>query len=107
MSKQTVQVKRYKGERAFAKDAEKMMATGWHIEGQSTRKQVYSLATGIFTRKGISTVTWVKDPAPATSSAAAGWFPDQQGRHELRYWDGAQWTKHVADAGVGSVDDAY
>ena len=37
-----------------------MYSAGWHIEGQSTRKQVYSLTTGVFTKKGISTVTWVR-----------------------------------------------
>lgn len=34
---------------------------------------------------------------------AAAWHPDPTGRHELRYWDGAQWTEHVSDGGVQSV----
>lgn len=33
---------------------------------------------------------------------AAAWHPDPTGRHELRYWDGNQWTEHVSDAGVVS-----
>ncbi|MDH3705168.1 MAG: DUF2510 domain-containing protein [Acidimicrobiia bacterium] len=33
-----------------------------------------------------------------------GWHADPLGRHESRYWDGAQWTEHVADAGVQSTD---
>jgi hypothetical protein len=36
--------------------------------------------------------------------ADAGWYADPHGRHEQRYFDGAQWTDHVADAGVASVD---
>lgn len=28
----------------------------------------------------------------------AGWFPDPSGEDELRYWDGAGWTAHVAAA---------
>jgi len=40
--------------------------------------------------------------SPAT--APAGWHPDPQGRHELRYWDGAKWTDHVSDAGVTATD---
>jgi uncharacterized RDD family membrane protein YckC len=32
------------------------------------------------------------------------WAPDPLGRHEYRYWDGGQWTEHVADHGVNSVD---
>jgi uncharacterized protein YxjI len=38
---------------------------------------------------------------PATP---AGWFPDPMGRHEQRYWDGVQWTEHVASHGRQSVD---
>ncbi len=34
----------------------------------------------------------------------AGWHPDPQGRHEMRYWDGAKWTDHVSDAGVTAKD---
>ncbi len=34
---------------------------------------------------------------------AAAWHPDPTGRHELRYWDGTQWTEHVSDAGVQAV----
>ncbi|PKQ19840.1 MAG: hypothetical protein CVT66_08245 [Actinobacteria bacterium HGW-Actinobacteria-6] len=40
-------------------------------------------------------------PAP---SVPAGWHPDPHGRHELRFWDGSQWTSNVSDAGVQSVD---
>ncbi len=40
-------------------------------------------------------------PAP---SIPAGWHPDPHGRHELRFWDGCQWTSNVSDAGVQSVD---
>ncbi len=34
----------------------------------------------------------------------ASWYPDPLGRHELRYWDGAQWTEHVSSHGRQSVD---
>lgn len=33
-----------------------------------------------------------------------GWLPDPTGRHDHRYWDGAAWTEHVADAGVAGND---
>jgi uncharacterized protein YxjI len=32
------------------------------------------------------------------------WYPDPLGRHELRYWDGSQWTEHVSSHGRQSVD---
>jgi hypothetical protein len=34
----------------------------------------------------------------------AGWYPDPNQQHELRYWDGQQWTHHVADRGVATID---
>ena len=41
--------------------------------------------------------------APATSSAGQ-WAPDPYGRHQYRWWDGAQWTGNVSDHGVVGVD---
>ncbi len=34
----------------------------------------------------------------------AAWHPDPTGRHQYRYWDGNEWTSHVADNGVAGVD---
>ena len=34
----------------------------------------------------------------------AAWHPDPFGRHELRYWDGSEWTEHVSDGGVAATD---
>ena len=41
-----------------------------------------------------------------TSSAAApaAWYPDPSKRFELRYWDGAEWTEHVARGGQQFTD---
>jgi uncharacterized protein YxjI len=35
---------------------------------------------------------------------APGWYPDPFGRHETRWWDGGQWTEHVASHGRQGVD---
>lgn len=35
---------------------------------------------------------------------APDWFPDPLQRHELRYWDGNQWTEHVVTRGVQDRD---
>lgn len=32
------------------------------------------------------------------------WHNDPTGRHQYRYFDGVQWTDHVSDNGVSSVD---
>lgn len=37
-------------------------------------------------------------------SVAPGWLADPTGRHQLRYWDGRQWTSHVSDGGVQGSD---
>jgi len=42
--------------------------------------------------------------AGSASAAPAAWYPDPVGRHEYRYWDGAAWTAHVADAGETLLD---
>ena len=34
----------------------------------------------------------------------AAWHPDPTGRHQLRYWDGQDWTEHVSDHGVQAID---
>jgi hypothetical protein len=43
--------------------------------------------------------------APATPStraptAPASWYADPLGQHQYRYWNGADWTEHVADNGT-------
>ena len=46
-----------------------------------------------------------KSRTPAAGAAAsAGWMQDPASRHQLRYWDGAQWTASVSDNGVQSTD---
>jgi uncharacterized RDD family membrane protein YckC len=39
-----------------------------------------------------------------TPQNPARWAADPLGRHQYRYWDGAQWTDHVADDGVVGHD---
>ncbi len=39
-----------------------------------------------------------------TSGHPPNWYPDPWGRHEHRYYDGANWTEHVASHGRQSVD---
>ncbi len=42
--------------------------------------------------------------AAATSTTPAGWYPDPSGRFEMRYWDGGQWSEHVARGGQQFTD---
>jgi len=36
--------------------------------------------------------------------SASGWYPDPASIHELRYFDGANWSEHVSNQGVVGVD---
>lgn len=38
------------------------------------------------------------------SGPTADWYEDPMHRHQYRYWDGANWTDHVADAGQTATD---
>ena len=40
----------------------------------------------------------------ATAMDAAQWHPDPMERHELRYWNGSEWTDSVSDDGVVTSD---
>jgi len=44
-----------------------------------------------------------KSPA-APKGRAPGLYADPAQKHELRYWDGEEWTASVSDAGVQSTD---
>lgn len=39
-----------------------------------------------------------------TGAAQSDWYPDPFGRYQYRYWDGSQWTHHVATQGQQGVD---
>jgi hypothetical protein len=39
-----------------------------------------------------------------SAAAPAAWYPDPSKRFELRYWDGAEWTEHVARGGQQFTD---
>jgi hypothetical protein len=46
----------------------------------------------------------VAPPGVEPASATARWSVDPTGRHQCRYWDGANWTPHVADNGALGED---
>ena len=56
----TVKVERYKGDKELERGIQKMLAKGWTVSNQASRKATYSLMTGLLTRKQIHTVTFVK-----------------------------------------------
>jgi hypothetical protein len=65
-------------------------ANGAGADGQVGRPPATSTAPG--------------EAAVTAANKPAGWRTDPTGRHELRYWSGSSWTKHVSDDGKRSVD---
>ena len=42
--------------------------------------------------------------SPFSRLPPPGWHPDPSGRHWWRWWDGRDWTDHVADGGAPYLD---
>jgi hypothetical protein len=42
--------------------------------------------------------------ATSIPGVPAAWYADPAARHEMRWWDGAQWTAYVADGGEQAHD---
>ena len=65
------------------------------------------LLLGVFGPLGIVVAAIVKSNPDANlppPPIGAQWAPDPTRRHELRLWDGRQWTGHVTDRGVSGWD---
>jgi hypothetical protein len=43
-------------------------------------------------------------PAPGAAPVGPSWQRDPTGRHAQRYWDGQQWTAHVANGSATAID---
>ena len=91
---------------ALANELTKKSSEGWEIvDIVSTFDGQYCA----FLRRPVSTstaqpVTPVTSPVVNSSGAPAAWYTDPSGRFELRYWDGKEWTEHVARGGRQFTD---
>ena len=63
-----------------------------------------AVATAVAVGEASEAVRVSEASGDARTQPAAAWFPDPHGRHQLRYWDGQNWTRHVSDDGVQSTD---
>jgi uncharacterized protein YxjI len=45
-----------------------------------------------------------QQPVQQPTAVQPNWYADPYGRHEYRYFDGAQWTQHVSTGGRAGVD---
>ena len=65
------------------------------------------LLLGVFGPLGIVVAALVKTNPDANlppPPMGAQWAPDPTRRHDLRLWDGRQWTGNVSDAGTPGFD---
>lgn len=52
----------------------------------------------------VTTHITVTETTPSSVAAPAAWYADPSNRFELRYWDGSEWTEHVARGGQQFTD---
>ena len=64
------------------------------LRRQTSGTPVTVTATQTATAEGTTTGT----------AAPAAWYADPSKRYELRYWDGKEWTEHVARGGQQFTD---
>ena len=101
---------------ALAAELTKKSAEGWEVvnivptfDGRYCaflRRPTSSTAP--ISQAASTSTTQATNSAPMTSTtsaaAPAAWYPDPSKRFELRYWDGAEWTEHVARSGQQFTD---
>ena len=95
---------------AMANELTKKSSEGWEVvEILPTFDGRYCA----FLRRPVSSTSEIVASAPATvatssssgsASVPAAWYADPSGRYELRYWNGKEWTEHVARSGQQFID---
>jgi len=95
---------------AMANELTKKSSEGWEVvEILPTFDGRYCA----FLRRPVSLSSEVVATAPAavatssssgSASVPAAWYADPSGRYELRYWNGKEWTEHVARSGQQFTD---
>lgn len=75
-----------------------------HRMGDLIAEAKQSMATGEAAPAERSPSTGSESPPSESTGPPPGWYDDPHRRFEQRYWDGSQWTPHVAVGGVAQVD---
>ncbi|MEK7292113.1 MAG: DUF2510 domain-containing protein [Actinomycetota bacterium] len=98
---------------ALAAELTKKSAEGWEVVNIVTTFDgrfcaFLRRATSPLAVTGSATTDATSDAATAKSSTGpavpAGWYADPSSRFELRYWNGSEWTEHVARSGQQFTD---
>ena len=99
---------------ALATELTKKSAEGWEVvnivptfDGRYCaflRRPTSASAPAATTTPFQATTQLATTTTVSTTAAPAAWYPDPSKRFELRYWDGAEWTEHVARGGQQFTD---
>jgi hypothetical protein len=103
---------------ALAAELTKKSAEGWEVVDIVTtfdgrycaflRRPTQGTAANSTTSTSVATPVTaqvaVTETTPSGAAAPAAWYADPSNRFELRYWDGSEWTEHVARGGQQFTD---
>ena len=98
---------------ALAIELTKKSADGWEVvnivptfDGRycAFLRRPTSATSPVATTTPFQATAQATTTATSSTAAPAAWYPDPSKRFELRYWDGAEWTEHVARSGQQFTD---
>lgn len=98
---------------ALAAELTKKSAEGWDVVDIVTtfdgrfcaflRRSVNPANVPIFNTTTATSIAEITNPS-ISPAVPAGWYADPSSRFELRYWNGTEWTEHVARSGQQFTD---
>lgn len=98
---------------ALAVELTKKSADGWEVvnivptfDGRycAFLRRPTSVTSSTATTAPFQVTAQATTTATSSTAAPAAWYADPSKRFELRYWDGAEWTEHVARGGQQFTD---
>jgi hypothetical protein len=100
---------------SLAAELTKKSAEGWEVVDIVTtfdgrycaflRRPTSSTSVqAVATSPSTTQITNTETTQTGNSAAPPAWYPDPSKRFELRYWDGSEWTEHVARGGQQFTD---
>ena len=99
---------------SLATELTKKSAEGWEVVDIVTtfdgrycaflRRPKQSATSNSQVSSPVTTHITVTETTSSSAAAPAAWYADPSNRFELRYWDGSEWTEHVARGGQQFTD---
>jgi hypothetical protein len=99
---------------SLATELTKKSAEGWEVVDIVTtfdgrycaflRRPTQGAASSSTANTSVTAQIIVTETTPTSAAAPAAWYADPSNRFELRYWDGSEWTEHVARGGQQFTD---